>query len=179
MCVHLTGAGQAGQLRRAGQATLGDPGVHPHPLPRGAVPVLGVRRPAQHQGRVEVGAGVLPVAAVVGAAGAAQTVHGRAAHLLAGLRLRLEAGGRHAVPGWRDGLRLDADVGAGVDGEAGTLRNLPAGAVGGSGEMGAGWGAERADGPLAAFGEVLALRLLPTCSGVSLLPSSRAVFRWS
>lgn len=81
---------------------LGDPRVHPHALPRGAGAVLRVWGPAQHHRSVEVAPGVLPVTAIVGAARAAQTVHGGAPHVLPGLqglRLRLEARRGHSIPG--------------------------------------------------------------------------------
>lgn len=113
------------QSWRGGTAGLCHPRVHPHSFYRGALPVLGGGRPAQHHGRVEVAARVLAVAAVVGAAGAAQAVDGGAAQLLPRRRrrrrllrlLRREAGGGDAVPGRGDRLRFDVDVLVGVDGE--------------------------------------------------------------
>lgn len=94
---------------------LGDPRVHAQPLDRRA----------------------LPVAAIVGATGRAEAVCGGASHhvlpaggalLLLELLLLLlmvvsgEAGGSDPLARRGDGLRLDADALAGVDGEAGALR---------------------------------------------------------
>lgn len=102
-------------LQQAGH--LGHPGVHPHPLYWGALSVLGVGGSAKHNWRMEVTPGILPVAAIVGAAGAAQTVHGWAPHVLAGLgRLLLEAGWGHAIPGRWDWFWLNVDVLVGVNG---------------------------------------------------------------
>lgn len=110
-------------------ARLCHPRVHPHPLYRGALPILRVRWPPQHDRRVEVAARVLPVAAVVGAAGAAQAVDGRAAHLLPRRRWRRrllllrrlwlllrEPRGSHTVPGRWNWFRFDVDVLVGVNG---------------------------------------------------------------
>lgn len=111
------------QNGRGDTAGLCHPRVHPHSFYRGALPILCVGRPAQHDGRVEVAARVLAVAAVVGAAGAAQAVDRGAPQLLARRRrrrlrlLRREPGRGDAVPGRGDGFRFDVDVLVGVNGE--------------------------------------------------------------
>lgn len=74
---------------------------------------------------MEIAAGILAVAAIVGAAGAAQAVDRGAPQLLARRwwrRLRLwllrrEPGGGDAVPGRGDRFRFDVDVLVGVNGE--------------------------------------------------------------
>lgn len=114
------------QSCEGGTAGLCHPRVHPHAFYRGALPILGVGRPPQHHGRVEVAARVLTVAAVVGAAGAAQAVDRGAPQLLARRRrrrlrllrlLRREPRGGDAVPGRGDRFRFDVDVLVGVNGE--------------------------------------------------------------
>lgn len=114
------------QSCEGGTAGLCHPRVHPHALYRGALPILRVGRPPQHHGRVEVAARVLAVAAVVGAAGAAQAVDRGAPQLLARRRrrrlrllrlLRREPRGGDAVPGRGDRFRFDVDVLVGVNGE--------------------------------------------------------------
>lgn len=77
---------------------------------------------------MEIAAGILAVAAIVGAAGAAQAVDRGAPQLLARRRrwrlrlLRREPGGGDAVPGRGDRFGFDVDVLVGVNGEIGTLR---------------------------------------------------------
>lgn len=70
---------------------------------------------------------VLAIAAVVRATGGAEAVSGRTSQdfLPAGALLRLlgrEARGGDALPWRRNGLGLDVDALAGVDGEVGALR---------------------------------------------------------
>ncbi|TNN44844.1 hypothetical protein EYF80_044962 [Liparis tanakae] len=103
-------------------------------LDRGALPVLGAGGgPAQTQRGVEVLPVVLAVAAVVRAAGGAEAVGGRPSQdllsagpllllLLLLLLLMGEARRGDALPRRRNGLGLDVDALAGVDGEVGSLR---------------------------------------------------------
>lgn len=112
---------------RGNTASLCHPRVHPHSFYRRALSVLGVGWPPQHHGRVEIASRVLPVAAVVGAAGAAETVDRRATQLLSRrrrLRLRLlrlwlllrEPGGSYTVPRRWNRFRFYVDVLVGVNG---------------------------------------------------------------
>lgn len=70
---------------------------------------------------MEIGPVVLSVASVVGGAGGAEAVDGRAAHVwTAGGRLLLllrKAGRGDALTWRRDGLGFNVDILAGVDGE--------------------------------------------------------------
>lgn len=69
---------------------------------------------------MEIGPVILSVASIVGGAGGAEAVDGRAAHVwTAGGRLLLlrEAGRGDALTWRRDGLGFNVDILAGVDGE--------------------------------------------------------------
>lgn len=114
---------------RGNTASLCHPRVHPHSFYWRTLPIFWIWWPSQHHRRVEITAWILPVAAVIGAAGAAEAVDRRAAQLLAlrrllwGLRgLRLLRGllreprGSYAVPGRWNRFRFDVDVLVGVNG---------------------------------------------------------------
>lgn len=123
---------------RTGRRSLGDPALHAQTLGRGAVLVF----PACATGGsadpsvvgLEVWPVLLAVTALVGAAGGAQAVSGRASHILPGSlglgwsgRLGHEPwwssrGGSSTVSGWGDRLRLNVNIMAGADRQVGTLR---------------------------------------------------------
>ena len=116
---------------RGSAAGLCHPRVHPHSFYRRTLPVFGIGWPAQHDGRVEIASRVFPVAAVVGAAGAAEAVDRRAAHFLPRrlrrrrrlrwlwlllLLLLREPRGSYTVPGRWNWFRFYVDVLVGING---------------------------------------------------------------
>lgn len=117
---------------RGNTASLCHPRVHPHSFYRWTLSVFGIRWPSQHDRRMEITSRVFPIAAVVGAAGAAETVNRRATHLLPWLLLLLrwrwllllrlwllllrEPRGSYTVPGRWNWFRFYVDVLVGING---------------------------------------------------------------